>query len=315
MRRQAGRTALQDFLPSTASTTELNPSLAAAGRSGLASVPEVGSNGGFEARMHPVLFRIGSFEVGTYGLLLAVGFLLALGLASRLARKDGLSMEAITDLAMTVLLAGVAGAKLLMIVVDLANGRPASEVFSLGTLRAGGFVHGGVIAGAIAFFWRMRRNHLPYAETMDALVAPLALGQAIGRLGCFSAGCCYGTACERPWAVTFTDPAAYRFSETPLNMQLHPVQLYDAAFHFGLLGLLLLLHAHRRLKGSVFGAYFVLEGLIRMFVETWRADPDRGTWLGQAWLSTGRLTGFAFLLFGLGVLAWARRKAQRGAAA
>ena len=76
--------------------------------------------------MHPVLFRIGSFEIGTYGLLLAVGFFLALGLAGRLARKDNLSMEGITDLAVTVLIAGVVGAKVLMVVVDLLNGRPAS---------------------------------------------------------------------------------------------------------------------------------------------------------------------------------------------
>lgn len=260
--------------------------------------------------MHPVLFRIGSFEIGTYGLLLAVGFFLALGLASRLARKDGLSMEGITDLAITVLIAGVVGAKVLMVVVDLLNGRPAAEVFSIGTLRAGGFIHGGVIAGAAAFFWRMRTNRLPYAETMDTLVAPLALGQAIGRLGCFFAGCCYGTACERPWAVTFTDPAAYRFSETPLNLPLHPVQLYSSALNFTVLAVLLLLHTRRTVKGTVFGAYFVLEGIARMVVETWRNDPDRGTWLGQAWLSTGRLTGFLFVLFGVGVLTWAYRRAR-----
>lgn len=263
--------------------------------------------------MHPVLFRIGSFEVGTYGLLLAVGFFLALGLAGRLARKDGLPMDGITDLAVTVLIAGVVGAKVLMVIVDLANGRPASEVFALSTLRAGGFVHGGVIAGAAAFFWRMRKNHLPYAETMDTLVAPLALGQAIGRLGCFAAGCCYGTACDRPWAVTFTNPDAWRFSETPLHLPLHPVQLYSSVLNFTVLGLLLLLHAKRKVKGSVFAAYFILEGCARMLVEAWRADPDRGTWLGQAWLSTGRLTGFLFVLFGIGVLVWARRRAARTA--
>jgi phosphatidylglycerol:prolipoprotein diacylglycerol transferase len=260
--------------------------------------------------MHPVLFRIGSFEIGTYGLLLAIGFFLALGLAGRLARKDGLSMEGITDLAMTVLIAGVVGAKVLMVVVDLLNGQPASQIFTLNTLRAGGFVHGGVIAGAAAFFWRMRKNHLPYAETMDTLVAPLALGQAIGRLGCFSAGCCYGTHCDQPWAVTFTDQVTNLFSGTPLGTPLHPVQLYSSALNFSVLAVLLLLHAKRKIKGTVFGAYFILEGLSRIVVEAWRADPDRGTWLGQAWLSTGRLTGFLFVLFGVGVLLWAYRRAR-----
>ncbi|MBI4911272.1 MAG: prolipoprotein diacylglyceryl transferase [Acidobacteria bacterium] len=260
--------------------------------------------------MHPVLFSLGSFEVGTYGLMLAVGFFLALALAKRLGKGDGLPAEAMTDLAITVLLAGIVGAKVLMVIVDLANGVPASQAFSLSTLRAGGAVHGGVVAGAAAFFWRMKKHHLPYAETMDALTPPLALAQGIGRLGCFSAGCCYGTECHAPWAVTFTDPAALRFSGTPLFQALHPVQIYTSLMNLAVFGILLLLHRKRPRKGSVFGAYFVLEGLGRSIMETWRGDPDRGVWFGQAWLSTGRLSGFLFILFGIGVLVWAfRRKA------
>jgi phosphatidylglycerol:prolipoprotein diacylglycerol transferase len=257
--------------------------------------------------MHPVLIRIGSFEIGTYGLLLAVGFFLALNLAHRLARKDGLSSDAITDLAITVLLAGILGSKLLMVVVDLAKGAPVSQVFSLETLRAGGAVHGGVIFGAAAFFWRMKKHRLPYGTTMDAMVAPLALGQAIGRLGCFSAGCCYGTECHTPWAVTFTDPDALRFSGTPLFHPLHPVQIYSGLMNFTILGILLLIWSKRRFKGMVFGAYFILEGLGRMLVETWRGDLDRGVWFGLSWLSTGRLTALGFVLFGIAVLAWAKR--------
>jgi len=257
--------------------------------------------------MHPVLIRIGSFEIGTYGLLLAVGFFLALTLAHRLARKDGLSPDAITDLAITVLLAGILGAKLLMVVVDLAKGAPVSQVFSMETLRAGGAVHGGVIFGAAAFFWRMKKHRLPYGATMDAMVAPLALGQAIGRLGCFFAGCCFGTECHTSLAVTFTDPDALRFSGTPLFNPLHPVQIYSSLVNFSILGILLVIWSKRRFKGMVFGAYFILEGLGRMLVETWRGDLDRGVWFGLSWLSTGRLTALGFVLFGLGVLAWAKR--------
>ncbi len=150
--------------------------------------------------MHPILFKIGNFPVGTYGLLLALGFFLALGLAQWLARREGLAPEAISDLAITLLLAGIIGSKLLMVVVDLASGVSPSAVFDLGYLRAGGAVHGGIIGATLAFFWRVRRLKLPLAPTLDCLTPAAALGQAIGRLGCLSAGCCYAppAACPGP---------------------------------------------------------------------------------------------------------------------
>ena len=175
--------------------------------------------------MHPILFRIGNFPVGTYGLLLTAGFFLAMGLAMRLGRADGISGEHISDLSITLLLAGVLGSKLLMVIVDLANGASPAAVFDLSYLRAGGAIHGGIIGATAAFFWRVRRLRLPLAPTLDCLTPAVALGQAVGRLGCFAAGCCYGTTCSAPWAVTFTDPSALSFSGTPLGAPLHPVQL------------------------------------------------------------------------------------------
>ena len=118
--------------------------------------------------MHPILFRIGSFEFGTYGVLLVLGFFAALALARRMARRDGLAPEAISELAIAMLLGGVVGSKLLMVVVDLVRGVPPGEIFSLAYLRAGGAVHGGVILGAVVFFWRIRRMQLPLGQTMDA---------------------------------------------------------------------------------------------------------------------------------------------------
>jgi phosphatidylglycerol:prolipoprotein diacylglycerol transferase len=261
--------------------------------------------------MHPTLFRIGSFPVGTYGLLLALGFFAALALARKLGAKDGLPGEALSDLAISLLLAGIIGAKVLMLVVDLAGGKPLGAILDLGYLRAGGAVHGGIIAGAIVFFWRIKKLKLPLPATLDALGPAIALGQAIGRLGCFSAGCCYGTVCSAPWAVVFRNPEAYYNSGTPLNVPLHPVQLYASFTNFTIMGLLLLLGRHRRFKGQVLASYFVLEGLGRTLVETWRDDPDRGVWLGQPWISTGRITAFAFIVFGLVLWFWLRRIHRR----
>jgi phosphatidylglycerol:prolipoprotein diacylglycerol transferase len=254
--------------------------------------------------MHPILFKIGSFPIGTYGLLLTAGFFLAMLLAQRLGRLEGIAPEHISDLAITLLLAGVIGSKLLMVIVDLAGGVSFKDVFDLGYLRAGGAIHGGIIGATLAFFWRVKRLKLPVARTLDCLTPAVALGQAIGRLGCFAAGCCYGTECRLPWAVTFTDPNAQLLSGTPLAMPLHPVQLYTALTNLLIMASLLVVRKYRRFAGQVSGCYFILEGIGRMVTEHWRGDLDRGFFMGIPWLSTGRATSCLFVLFGCALLAW-----------
>jgi phosphatidylglycerol:prolipoprotein diacylglycerol transferase len=265
--------------------------------------------------MHPILFKIGSFPIGTYGLLLALGFFAAMGLAIRLGRRDGIPAESISDLAITVLVAGVVGSKLLMIAVDLSDGASLRQVLDFGYLRAGGAIHGGIILAAVAFFWRVRQLRLPMAATLDCLTPATALGQAIGRLGCFSAGCCYGTPSTLPWAVTFTDPQASLFSGTPLGQPLHPVQLYNVLANLTVMTVLLALGRRRRFAGQVAGSYFILEGVGRMLTEIWRGDLDRGFVLGIPWLSTGRFTSLLFILFGIALLVWWSRRQPAKAAA
>lgn len=257
--------------------------------------------------MHPILFQIGSFTLGTYGLLLLAGFLAGLFVARHLGKRDHLSADALTDLAVSVLLGGILGSKLLMIVVDTIHGAPLSQAFSFDTLRAGGAIHGGVLGGLLMFFWRIRALDLPLPSTMDALAPAVALGQAIGRWGCLMAGCCYGSETHVPWAITFTNPEAELFSGTPLGMALHPVQIYNSLANLAVLGLLLLLGRKRRFAGQVGGAYFLLEGAGRALTETWRGDLDRGVWFGFPWLSTGRLTSLAFVLVGAGLWIWFKR--------
>lgn len=265
--------------------------------------------------MHPVLFRIGSFPVGTYGVILVAGFFLALMLAQRLGRRDGISGEAVSDLSVTLLLAGILGAKLLMIIVDMANGTPLSQILDPGYLRAGGAIHGGVIAGVAAFFWRVKRLKLPVPATLDALTPAVSLGQAIGRIGCFSAGCCYGTECHLPWAVTFTSPDAHFLSGTPLDTPLHPVQLYNVLACSLVLAVLLLLGRRRAFAGQIGAVYFMLEGVARLITEVWRGDLDRGFVLGIPWLSTGRLTALGFVAFGTFLWFWFGRARRVKAAA
>jgi phosphatidylglycerol:prolipoprotein diacylglycerol transferase len=254
--------------------------------------------------MHPVLFQIGSFDVGTYGLLMVLGFLVALVFAVRLAKDDGLAPLAIVDIGLVVLVAGMVGSKLPSVIVDLLGGKPPSEVFGLSMLRASGTVHSGILTAIAAFFWRMRGLRLPVAKTLDALTASVPLAQAIGRLGCVAAGCCYGVYCEMPWAVTFHGHGAVRFGSPPVGVPLHPTQMYFCLSNLTTAAVLLALRRSRRFPGQVAAVYFILEGLFRQVLETWRGDYMRGFWFDTAWLSTGRMTGIIFILIGASI--WCR---------
>jgi phosphatidylglycerol:prolipoprotein diacylglycerol transferase len=272
---------------------------------------------------------------------MAVGFLAALALAKWVARKDGLAPDAVVDISLVLLVAGIVGSKLLLVVVDLFGGQPASQVFSWGTLRAGGAIHGGILAGTLAFFWRAHALKLPVAKVSDALACAVPLGQAIGRLGCLAAGCCYGAFCEKPWAIVFHSHEAARFG-TPLDVPLHPTQLYFCLSNLATVAVLLAIRAagrtgpgeaggagraagsvpppgqgwaswaFRRFPGQLAAVYLILEGLFRLVLETWRGDFSRGFWLNVSWLSTGRMTAFLFILIGIGIWAWYARKEVGG---
>src|SRR3954468_5776700 len=156
--------------------------------------------------MFPKIFSWGDFFLPTYGVLVAAGFLAALAIAVHLAKRYSLNSEDVSSLGVNSAIAGLVGAKLAMLIESEAWKHPA-EIFSLATLQAGGIFFGGLL-GALAYAaWDVRRRKLPVLPTLDAFGPGIALGHAIGRLGCFAAGCCWGLSCDRSWAVTFTDPA------------------------------------------------------------------------------------------------------------
>ena len=193
--------------------------------------------------MHPILFEFGTYDLPglgpthlflpTYGVMFAAGALAAWYWFVARARRLDLPPEPVFNLAFYTLLAGLVGAKLTLILVDLPYyiAHPA-EI--LGTIRSAGVLMGGVLAGAGAFWLYARRQRLPVAELCDAIAAPLALAQAIGRLGCFLAGCCYGVSSSAWCAIRFTSSAAHEQTGVPLDTPLVPVQLIESAFDFAL---------------------------------------------------------------------------------
>ena len=237
--------------------------------------------------MYPELFRIGDFPVKTYGVLLAVAMLLALFTASRLAARDGLPRERIYDLGLWTIVGGLVGSKLLMFLTE-----DNVQFFSLDFLRSGGVFYGGLLGGFFTLLLLVRRYRLPFWKVADAFAPGVALGQAIGRQGCFAAGCDWGKPTNLPWGVHFTE-AGHQNTGVPIygpdgaDLYLHPTQLYESITMFVVFGLLVYLHRHKKFDGQILITYAIIYAIVRFTIEFFRDDP-RGDLFG---LTT--LTGFS----------------------
>lgn len=223
--------------------------------------------------MLPKLFSIGSFSLPTYGVLVALAFLAALWLVGRLAKREGLKRDTVINLGVYCALAGIVGAKVLMIALDTSYRAHPMEIFSLSTLQSAGIFYGGFIAALFMAYFYMRRMGLPVLRTADIFAPGVAAGHAIGRLGCFAAGCCWGRPTTLPWGVTFTSPDAQNVG-VPLGIRLHPTQLYESLAEFLIAAILYRLAARAHKPGSVIGLYLVLYGLARLIVEFFRAHDE-----------------------------------------
>ncbi len=252
--------------------------------------------------MFPVLFRWGPFTLHTYGVLVATGVLLGLWLARRQAARGGLDPDRVWNLGTYMVLAGLVGAKLWLLLADwhyyAAHPR---EIFTFGTLLSAGVYYGGFLAAlAVAVFYAVRHG-LRFLPLADVYAAPLALGHAIGRLGCFAAGCCYGKPTGPAWGVTFSNPYANELVGTPLGVRLHPTQLYEAAAEFLIFLFLVHLGKRQRFTGELFAAYALLYGVARGSIEFFRGDPDRTLLAGGAF-SLMQVVSLALILVGAWLL-------------
>ena len=268
--------------------------------------------------MYPVLFDLnlgglGRFTVGTYGLFYALAFLLALRLGVVLARREGIDSGRIVDLGIVGLLAGFVGAKLLLYVVD-ARYYLAHPMEMLLSLRSAGVFYGGLALAVLAGLWYVRRHRLPLGTVADIAAPALALGQAIGRIGCLLAGCCYGSSCTLPWAVTFHDDRARELTGVPLDAALHPTQLYHALADLVILAVTLRLLRRRRFPGQVFWTYLLLYAVLRAVVEIWRGDVARGVF-ASGHLSTSQLISIPLAIASVAMLVVLGRRARAEAPA
>jgi phosphatidylglycerol:prolipoprotein diacylglycerol transferase len=284
--------------------------------------------------MFPEILRIGNFPVNTYGVLLALAFLAALLIAARLAARDGLARERVYDLGLWMLLAAIVGSKVLMLFTEPGYRENPLRLFSLDFLRSGGVFYGGFIGAVLVGYFLMRRYRLPWWKTADAFAPGIALGNAIGRQGCFAAGCCWGKPTLQPWGVHFTelghevtgvptivshleDPAQQAYWAEQLGgllspVHLHPTQLYESFGALLIFFFLFWLHRRKRFSGQVILLYAVLYSVMRFTIEFFRDDP-RGDIAGLTTLTGLSTSQMLSLIIGITGLVLLLRRWRRAA--
>jgi len=253
--------------------------------------------------MHPILIRIGPLTIHTYGFMIATGFLIALYLAGRQAKKEGISSDRIMDLGFYILLAAIIGSRLLFVLINADHYfQNPLDIFKI---WEGGLVfYGGVLFAVPVAIWHMKKHNLDIWSTADIFAPSIAIGHVFGRLGCFFAGCCFGkTAGTLPWGVIFSDPECL----APRNVLLHPTQLYESGGELINFLILISLRKHKSFNGQLFMAYLLLYSVLRFIVELFRGDTERGYLIYPISVSQG-ISMALFLTAIIGMVVLKQRK-------
>ena len=248
--------------------------------------------------MYPRLLTTPFYTLHTFGVLLAAAYLAALWWLVRSGRRAGLDPDTLSSLGFWAIFGAILGAKMLMVVRSFPDyAANPGELFSRSFLTSAGDFYGGFIGGVVAsiIFFKLNPS-LSFWPLADLCAPAIALGQAIGRIGCLMAGDDYGRATTLPWAVTFTDPDAASVGGAPLGVPLHPVQAYESIVCLVLFAFLVWLSRRKRFDGEVLIAYSVLYAVARFLLEYLRGDADRGFVLNGLFSTSQFIAILVFLL-------------------
>lgn len=236
--------------------------------------------------MYPILFKIGSFELFTYGLMMALGVLAGLLAVNLEAKRYAWNSDQMTRLVVWVFLMGLLGARFVYVLTRMNE--PGVDIVAIALNARAGFVYyGGLISSWLFLVWYVRRYALPFWPVMDAFSYGICIGLAIGRIGCLLGGCCYGTHCDFPWGVIMEREASLG--------PLHPVQLYE---FIGLILLFIPLWLRRFAKsyeGEVTVWFVGVYAVLRYVLEFWRGDSIRG-FIIQDVMSTSQFISVPMLM-------------------
>jgi phosphatidylglycerol:prolipoprotein diacylglycerol transferase len=247
--------------------------------------------------VYPVLLKLGHFELRSYSVIVALSFLLALWVSTREARRKGLDPALVQDFAFYAFLGGIVGARIYFVLFsDPAYflERPW-DIFAV--WRGGIGIIGAILGGLLVALWYCRRKGISFWRFADILAPGAMLGQTAGILACLLNGDSYGKPAELAWSITYTDPRAM----APLNVALHPVELYEMLAYFLAFLIVWLTRGRTRTDGFTFLTYLTGYGAARFAVEFFRGNPAIFAWgipAAQVWsvaLILASIAAFQFL--------------------
>ena len=265
--------------------------------------------------MRPVLLQLGALPIRSYGLFMAIAFLVGIWIARRRAAARGYDPDIIIDLSVIIILVSVVGARLAYVFVRWDT----YQHDLLGILRIweGGLAqYGGMVAGALAGLWFFKRRGIDMWAGADLMVPSLAMGVAIGRIGCFLNGCCFGEVCNRPWGVVFSGDsiAGMQFP----GVHLHPTQIYEALLGLVVFFLVILIDRRPRFDGFLLWLFVLLLSVYRFLIDPIRhyGSESIAYQSGLVSLTNNQLFGLVLVLVSIGYMIYlSRRKPAEAPAA
>ncbi len=238
--------------------------------------------------MHPILLKLGPVQLYSYGFLVAMGLLAGLTVIDREAKRLGWNRDEMSKLVIVTFLVGLLGGRVTYVITRLGAEDPLSALIDP---HAGFVFYGGLVASWSYIYWQAKKRKLPLWEVLDSFALGICIGEGIGRFGCLLGGCCYGKACELPWAVSLV-------TEPNLG-KIHPVQAYEGLSLIALFALLWWRRLYKKYAGESVVAFVAAYAVIRFILEYFRGDSIRG-YVIEGVLTTSQAIGviiFAFAIY------------------
>ena len=258
--------------------------------------------------MCPILITIptpfGQIPIHTYGVLVAAGFLIGILLAERNARNYGIKKEVIADLGFYIVISALIGSRLLFVITEYKHISDLNENWEkfFKVWKGGLIFYGGLLAAVPTAIFYIRKQGVPVLKVADVFAPYMPLGHGIGRLGCFSAGCCYGNPTDSFFGVTFTHPN----SLAPQGIPLHPTQLYEAFGNFSIFLILIAFRKKQTYSGQLFFLYGTMYSTLRFINEFFRGKDTKYLILNT--ISFSQLISVLFFTLSVFMLIYLKKK-------
>ncbi|OGG05480.1 MAG: prolipoprotein diacylglyceryl transferase [Candidatus Glassbacteria bacterium RIFCSPLOWO2_12_FULL_58_11] len=260
--------------------------------------------------MYPVLLRLGPLEIKSYGVMLAISFLLGYLVAQKRAARNGIDVTVLLDLCFYILISAIAGSRAFYVVTHWEE-YSAHPLSALSIWEGGLSMMGGVLLGLAVSWLFLKKKGVSFTRMADTLAPSIALGVGLTRIGCFLYGCCYGLPSDVSWAIHFPPNSA---AGSHFHEAIHPTQLYSSAYGFIIFLVLLLIEKMRPPSGVVFASLLLLYAAARFTIDFYRYyEPEQIIVHSPVALTNNQVICAVLFIFGLGLLIWSYRRRTAGA--